>query len=707
MDFIFQGFQSSLPFWVYLLVFITTSALAWWSYKSIEGIHKGYRYLLITLRSLVFFILLLLLINPFFRTETTYFENPRILVMLDNSESTAIEKSDYRGIESYEQVLDELNFEDSSSVDYNFFLFGDEAETSTLRSLNYGADQTNLFSALQAIQSRQSEASAAVLITDGIYTTGRNPVFETSNIDIPVFTIGLGDTTFQKDVLVSSVSTNSTGYLNSRHPVSATISSKGFENRSFPIELRKGDEIIDTETVTPEISNSSQEVSFELPLNEEGLHQYTIEIPELADEWTAANNVQRFSVDVQDARQQILSLAFEIHPDIKLLRSLLLQDQNTNLTNRTWLRGNRFMEGDFSIDPDTLDLAVIHGYPQSGVPDGIEQQLSELTEQVPTVIIATPLFDPQRFEQQVASLPVAVTGAWNYVSVSIYPEVNLTSHPIMELPAVTYDRLPSITAPIENINDAPGARKLFSSSFQGEETEKPVIAVQEIGNRRITFIGGFNWFRLNQNSNTEAREFVQQLWENIISWTATDPENELLEIQPAQTTFTDSEEVVINGYLNNERGEAESDGTIDISISSDSLNARFYTMENRGGGEYQLNLGTMPEDIYSFEATAQKEDRTLDTQSGEFAVASSNAEFVDINRNDQLLRQIAQRSGGNYVPYDSVAGFWDQLEELGLLDQQEEVQTNFFYPYQHLAWFVVVLVLLSGEWILRKYLSLP
>lgn len=707
MDFIFQGFQSSLPIWVYLLIFIATSALAWWSYKDVTGIRKSYRYILITVRSLVFFILLLLLVNPFIKTETSYLQQPRILVMLDNSSSTDIEKSKYQGAESYRQVLDQLNFEDSSSVNYDFFLIGNDIEASNPDSLDFDSDQTNLFGALENIKGNQSDASAAVLISDGIYTTGQNPVFEASNLEIPVFTVGLGDTTFQKDVLVRSVSTNSTGYLNSMHGVTATVSSKGFEGASFPVELRKEDEVIATKTITPEISNSSQEISFELPLNEEGLQQYNIQIPKLADEWTESNNMQRFSIDVEDAKQQVLSLAFEVHPDVKFVRSILLEDQNTNLTKRTWLRGDRFIEGEFSIDPDTLDLAIIHGYPRSGLSGNVQQVISQIAEDVPMIIAATPLFSPQQFEQQVASLPTVISGPWDYVSVSINPEVESTAHPIMELPPTTYDRLPSLSAPVENLNNTPGATVLFSSSFQGQETKKPVVSVQELGNRRFSFVTGFNWFRLDQNSNPEIREFVRQLWLNIISWTATDPDNELLKVQPAQTSFTGSEPVVINAYLTNERGELESDATIDISVSSDSIDTRFFTMENRGSGQYQLDLGTMPEDLYSFEATAKKEDRTIDTKSGEFAVDRSNAEYLDINRNDQLLRQIAQRSGGAYMPFDSVTGFWSQLDERGLLDQQEEVETNFLYPYQHIAWFIIVLVLLCGEWVFRKYLSLP
>ncbi|HET6528357.1 MAG TPA: hypothetical protein VFG39_06365, partial [Balneolaceae bacterium] len=219
MDFIFQGFQSTLPVWLYLLIFAACSFFAWWSYNSITGIQKSYRYLLIGLRSAVFFILLALLLNPFFKKETSYFTKPHILVMLDNSASTAIEKRNYGGIESYQKVLNELNFNDSSTVNFDFFSIGSESRPVSVDELTFSADQTNLSQAVGLIKANSAPAKAAIIISDGIYTEGENPVFEAGEVNIPIFTIGLGDTTSQKDVLVKSITSNPNGYLNSHHAV--------------------------------------------------------------------------------------------------------------------------------------------------------------------------------------------------------------------------------------------------------------------------------------------------------------------------------------------------------------------------------------------------------------------------------------------------------------------------------------------------------
>lgn len=707
MDFIFQGFQSSLPFWVYILMFACTFLIAWWSYSNIKKIGTLYNYTLIALRSCVYFILLLLLVNPFFKTEETYFEPANILVLLDNSASTQIDKKIYQGSKSYTKLLEELGLSDDTNVNYQIYKVGSKVEQTEIDSLTFDDDQTNITSGIEAIRASQNEASAALLISDGIYTTGKNPIYETSDIDIPIFSIGLGDTTFQKDVLVSSISTNSSGYLNSTQSVNTTINSKGFEGSTIPVHLKKGNEVLSEKVIIPEIRNSSQQVSFDLLLEQEGLQQYEIHIPTLSDEWTSANNTQRFTVDVQDAKQQILSLALEIHPDVRFVRSLLSTDENTELVNRTWLKGDNFIEGDFSSVTDSLDLAVIHGYPNTGVPAKIKEKLEMIGDEVPLLIIASPRFSPQQFEQDVTALPVDITGNLNYGQIDLRLEPQKSGHPITELPAVTYDQLPNLMAPLEHISTASYADMLFSSTYRGESIQKPVVVAHELGNKRHLFVTAYNWYRFQQDQNQETQAFVKQLWQNMISWTATDPDNELLDIQPQQDAFSGSNPIIIDAYLKNERGQNESDANITISISSDTLDGRMYSMENRDNGNYRLSIPPMPEGVYSFKAIAQKGERTLDTERGEFSVDASNAEYIDINRNEQLLRQIAQNTGGQYVPFDSVNGFWNKLKEKGLLDRQEQVETNFFYLYQHVGWFILVIILLCSEWILRKYLSLP
>ncbi|HBX64891.1 MAG TPA: hypothetical protein DEG32_01540, partial [Balneolaceae bacterium] len=108
--------------------------------------------------------------------------------------------------------------------------------------------------------------------------------------------------------------------------------------------LVSDNETLDTQEVSFETDDQLKQVSFELELTEPGLKQYDIRIAPLADEWTQSNNNRLFTIDVLDSKVKILHVAFEIHPDIKAIRSIIQQDESNELTTLTWLGGNRFVE---------------------------------------------------------------------------------------------------------------------------------------------------------------------------------------------------------------------------------------------------------------------------------------------------------------------------------------------------------------------------
>lgn len=708
MDFVFQGFQSALPIWVYILLFMGCLGISWWSYKNLNAISTLFKVLLISLRSVVFFVLLIVLLNPFYRAESSYLENPEILVFLDNSESISLETGNYNGLESYRHVLDQLNFADSSDVNYTLYKFGGDLKKTEIDSLTYNEDQTNLHNPIQVIKDQERNISGSIVISDGIFNQDRNPVFESESINKPIITIGLGDTTKQKDLIVQNVVSNATGYVDTQHPVETTIMNNGFVNQSFRVEIVKNGEVLRSKVINTTEENSSHTVSFDIPLMEEGLRQFIVRVPELDQEWTGVNNQQPFTVDIIDQKQQILSLAFEVHPDVKAIRSLLFTDTNTNLKKRTWLGGDRFLEGDFAFSADSLDLIIIQGFPGLGLQSEIINQLSAILKNVPAIFIATPQADFRNFDTALDfSLPVLFQRSLDVNEVGLVESVSSTEHPIAEVPEVNYTSLSSIYAPVDGLQLFEGATMLFGSTYMGTSTDQPLISVQELGNIRTTYISGFGWYRIFQSSNQQHRAFIKKLFENIISWTATKPDNRRLRIEPNKKIFTGVEAVVLNAFLKNESGQMESNGSIDITLSGESIEERFYSMENIGNGEYKLELGSLPEGIYTFSGTAQKGNRTIDTREGEFSVSKSNAEFISTIRNDQLLNQLSANTGGNYFLFDNLEGFKDSLNKKGMLNKKEKVSETLFFPYQHSFWFIIVIVLLGTEWIIRKYLALP
>lgn len=709
MEFVYQGFQSSLPLWLFGMLIPAVILLAWWSYRYLNDISKEYRILLTAIRSSVFVILVILLLNPFFRAEETVTEDPGILLLFDASASTGIEKNDYLGMESYRGVIDELNLQDRENLSLEPYTFsGDVAPLSSIDSLRPEGSETNLYNIYEILENRRREADAVILLTDGIFTSGRNPVFEAGSSPLPIFTVALGDTAGQRDLLVENVVTNSTGYLDTAHPVETTVRAEGYAGETVQVELRRGEELLETRTVTPDEENGSFSLDYEIQLSETGLRQFQVVIPPHPGEWSEENNRRTFSIDVLDNQQRMLSIAFEVHPDVRHLRSMLAADQNSRLSTRTWLGGSRFVGGPFRFGADSLDLLIVHGYPGSGLPGEVTEIINELMSEVPSLIVSTPRSDLANLQRETEfPLPVSVSNTEAAVEVAPLPAADSTAHPVMELPSVVYDRMPSLRAPVGGLQPVPTATMLFESRYMGEPTGAPLITVSETGNLRNALVSGYGWYRLGQSPAESNRAFVRELMMNLVSWTVTRPENRMLVVEPEHQSFPGGEPILLNAYLRNESGEYESGASLQVTLEGEETEERFYSMRNNGPGRYSLEIPPLPEGMYSYEAEATRGDRTIDTREGEFMVSGSSSELVDTQRKDLLLQQISDRSGGAFFTYDRLDAFWDSLESRDLLQRNEQIRESLFYPYRHAGWFIAVILLLTTEWVVRKYLSLP
>lgn len=697
----FQGFQHILPGAVIVLLIVGLLVLSWVSYRKFESIPTLARWGLIALRGLTLTLILLLLLNPYFYSSQEVEIKPNIAVFLDNSESIGITKGEYDGLNSYNNLLNSLNFDAIELADFNFYSIGESVSEFSPDSLNASETQTNLSEPVQSVLEMEEEVQAAVLITDGIITYGRNPSIIAFNSSIPLYTIGIGDTSRVRDISVSNILTNTTGYINTNHIIDAEISQSGFQNNTILVSLISGDgEVLQEQQVTFDTGDQVKQVQFELELQKTGLQQFEIRSEPLPDEWTDSNNSRLFSIEVLDSRVKILHVAFQIHPDVKAIRSILNSDENNELTTLTWLGGNRFVED--LPEEDEFNLIVIHGAPNTNREFSFLKNLDE----TPTVFFEIAPEFRNRFTSRGNVQLINIRT--NQVSlINFRPLLSPDEHPILELPEINLGDITPLKSPLRSELSELQSIALYGINFDGVETDYPAIAILERGNIRRAHVLPWGWFRLLQSTNPTHREYGKTLISNLISWTSSDPDNRKLRITPAKQTFSTAEPPIINGSLLNERGDPEDDGIIEVQLESAQGSSRTFNMENMGKGNYRLELPRLSEGLYQYTATARRGNRELETQNGEFLVSNTSSELTNTLRNDELLRAIANNSGGLFFTYQNVGSFWDSLRAVNIMETQTATVENYSFPVRSMYWFFVVLLLLGSEWMLRKYYSLP
>ncbi|REL38325.1 hypothetical protein DYD21_06885 [Rhodohalobacter sp. SW132] len=703
--FLFQGFNPIIPLFIWVLILLVCFGVSWWSYSYLESVKPVKKWSLIALRGTVFAILAMILLNPFFIDRTVDRSSPLINIYLDNSQSLTVERGEYAGEESYEQIREEIFNQLDDSFDYNLYLF----DRTVYEGSEVTADGavTNLQSVVDHKLENQQSAVASLLFSDGIYTQDRNPIFSAQNLSSPIFTIPVGDTTEVQDVLIADIEYNSVSYTQTEQQFRVQVQQEGFEGESVTVQFLKDGNLIDSEEVAFPESVSSHTVRFSDRHEEEGFFDYEINIPGLEGEFTLQNNRERFTVEVIDEKTKIVSLSFEIHPDVGSFRRLIATDSQNELISATRLGGGNLTgqdPADLDSDPD---LIILHGLPEPGDP---LLEWVESMDNVPVIYFLLPASQQRhvRLDERNFLTFSYENARQALLDIHLMQELEPYSHPLLEFSAQDYRRFPTLKTHRSDLSTSPLSETLFTGEFQREATGIPVIVTEAAGSRRLAGVHAFGWHRFETTANETVSAFYTQFFTDLFSWTATSPDHRNLNIEPVKPSFTETEDVEIRATLVNERQDPETDATIEIQITSaQDDETRNFIMRHTGGGNYRVNAGTLPEGVYQINGEAVKGDRNMGEDQARFDVSRSMVEFVNTQRDDQLLQQLAVRSGGEFLQDLSLEPLYNYLRENELDQAVETTREETRYLSNHPFWFILAILLLAVEWILRRTISLP
>jgi hypothetical protein len=633
--------------------------------------------------------------NPFFKAIKEVVLNPKIAILLDDSESTTIEKGGYEGLKTYRSIIAQLR-DQPDNVDVTYFKFSGSIQNVDPDSFNPGQPVTNLFNAIEAISTSDEDFESAILVSDGIITEGKNPIILSGESPFPINVVGLGDTTRVKDISIQNIATNATGFTNTKHNIEVDISQFGFDNQIILVSIYSGPTKIDELELTLDKDRLLESVSFDIELNSPGLKQFKVDIEPIPEEWITENNSTKFSVDVLDSKKRILHIASSVHPDVRMLRSILSKDENIELSTYTYLNPTTSINDLNSLGD--YDLIIYHGAPSPSTLAEFEIPDSGYS----SLYISLPTQD------------IINSGWYNLLSNSTNQFFNITlvsnsesqDHPVIDINDINLNSLAPLRASIQAVNDYPNAQTLLSASYQNVTTSSPILTLLEQGNTRRSHVNAFDWFKMYLSPNLQEREFVERLFSNLIDWTSSNPDNRLLKVSPSKNEFNSSESPVINASLINENGDVENEGVIELTLTGENYSSNF-NMENLGNGNYRLQTPNLPEGQYSYQAIARKGNREIDSQNGEFFVNQSNVELANIIRNEDLLKGIAANSNGYYIEHSDISDLWNNRSILDKLDQKSVQVENYIFPVRSIYWFLIVLILLGSEWVLRKKFALP
>jgi hypothetical protein len=247
-------------------------ALSYFLYRKDDRLSQNVRKVLFVLRFLTFSILAILLLNPIIRHFENKIEEPSYVLAIDNSSSVLSENESER--ETLFQTLKNLKTElEKKGVEVRVFTSEGNVQ---IDSIEFDGQQTNLSSLLNTINKNYENRnlSGVLLVSDGLYNRGSSPVYGQFGMNIS--TLGLGDTSEIRDVLINDVRYNEVAFLDNIFPLRVAIQQSGFAGDKIEIQVENNGKVLEKKEIQFKSGENLKEVDFKLNAETKGQQKYTI-----------------------------------------------------------------------------------------------------------------------------------------------------------------------------------------------------------------------------------------------------------------------------------------------------------------------------------------------------------------------------------------------------------------------------------------------
>ncbi|MCC5919913.1 MAG: hypothetical protein LAT68_09470 [Cyclobacteriaceae bacterium] len=681
------------PFWVPLMALIVGFIYAWILYakkKSVWSIQINY--MLAACRFLAVAVLVFMLLAPMLRLLQNESIAPVFLFAIDNSASIELQTSEEERDELHDRLIQLASAAESQGARVLFTNFDrQESEANAFfDDLAYAHPNTNLNRYLKEIE-RQFEGrnlAQLVLVSDGIYNVGASPLF--SNFSFPIHSVALGDSSKMRDVGIKEVFYNKIAYEGNKFPVRVSIAQYGYDNRQLKIVARRGAERIEEQEVQLGRSDELMEVEFLFTANEKGLQQYTFELEAQEEEKNLENNRATAYIEVIEGKQKILIAAAAPHPDIKAINRAISKNENYEVVLYT--------PGVNEWESQDFDLYILHQMSRKELASKPGVQLSKQADKAAWFYIIGSRSNLAHISEENHLVSIQTVGG---DTDRVLPSP-ATSFDLFRLPEklsdATRDYTP-IRVPYGKIETSSHAKTLLYQRIGSVTTNKPLFLIGETrGAKQAVLLGSGIWqWRLQEFASMQSQDNFDQLIGRSVQYLVTQDDKRRFRVYPTQNEFIEGEEVKFVAETYDEIYDEVYGVGVDLKIAGPEGQQFEYSFTTAAGG-LRFPIAGLQEGVYKYQASAEG----YDEESGEFVVKKINLEALDLEARWDLLAQLSEQSGGQFVPPDRLAELEEQLDlsKTPAVIFSEENYTEIIHLK---SLFFVLLILLSVEWIVRKY----
>ena len=736
-----------LPWWLAIVLAAAIGGAAFLEYRRpLSPLTPLQRGTLAGLRTLVLALLALFLFRPIVMLPPSGPRDAVVPILVDVSRSMRLSDADGQSRQARARAILESDLLPALAPHFTTALygFGEALAPATVDQLAAGARRTDLAGALAEVRERyRGQRLAGIIVLSDGGDTGPGGISASGGAvgGPPVFAIGLGSPDGLRDREVLGLVAGDPRLDLASVDLHVTAISTGFGRTPFSLRVLANGRVVDTRRLVPPVDGSPIEEVFTVSPDRANPTVYTAEIPPDESEPVVENNSRSVLVSPAGRKRRLLVIEGAPGFEHSFMTRALAADPGLEVDSVTRKGKNADGQDTFFVQAGAVrSTALTSGFPSKREPlyayDALvianvegdfftRAQLAQAADFVAERgggllvmggrsfaqkgLYGTPLEDvlPVELSDRRGGLVRTSLGelampAHNRVTLTPEGEV----HPIMRVgptPAEVrkaWAALPALAASAALGGPRPGASILAFTTAPGGSI-LPVVAVQRYGRgRSMVFAGEASWrWKMLVPATDRSYEFF---WRQAARWLASaSPDFVAISVPDA---VEPGDDISVDVDARDAAFAPAPDAVIEATVTAPGTEPRSVVLRHVDATSGRQTAAFRPEQagLYRLRADARRGTTPLGTADRWLYVGGADREFADPRLNEGFLRRLARNSGGRYVRAAEASRVPAWLATVLPQNAAPERRDLWHEPWA----FALIVLLLTGEWMLRRWWGL-
>lgn len=692
--------------WLLIILFVLMlAAFSYFVYKyTIPKVSTGLRTFLIIIRSLIFILILFLIFEPVLSLIQKDTVESKTHIYIDNSNSIASKDSLIKLQQTLSLIKD---FNSTNGIKTKFYTFGkriDSLEVEQSEKINFSESQTNFMSIIENIKKNNSQINSAVILSDGIITDGIDPTYKAEKLQIPIFTIGIGDSTQKKDIQIYNVLYNQVIYADRPTTIEVAVKKYGFENRNTRISFFEENKFIETKDLILSETGLNK-IPFSYKPTGNGEKKLTVSISPLEGEASTKNNSRVFYVNVLDTKLQVCLIAGSPSADVSAISKALSTDKNIQLKKLIQISQNKFWN---DVNPnviDSADLLFLVDFPTSNTSQNLIDRVSNVVaHNKPFFFLLSSGVSLNRLNTFEKALPFSFSSGTNEF-IQVQPDLSSESFSsyfsTSNNKKDTWNNLPQVTQFSTELSVKPGSNVLVKSKVRNISIGNPLIVSRSLGKQKVFSILAGDIWRWQLQTAERNPEFFDNFINDVVKWLSVSSQQKQFRITTDKKNYSPGDDVEFTAELYDHTFSPIDTAKISLKVF---FNTKIVELNFSpvGNGIYISKFVPSEAGDFSFEGTAGLNGSTRRSEIGRFNVGDIQIEKLDTRMRVEFLKLLSNSTNGSYYSVENCNGLKEKLRKLNQFSSKEKISKSEYQLWANEWILIAIIFLFAMEWFIRK-----